>query len=571
MLAWCDRAGGVWTMALATLQPQRVDVDGEKVDHLAAFGDSFVLAGDRSTFLLTHDGVRTISAGHARQLAFSPTGKLAAIIDDFAGPLKIVEFGPSGGVASTTEYRDAYVIQWLDDVLWVGSERGLGTRTSLETQVRGGIHQLIEGPGGSLIARTRNSAFMLFDEKVIVEIPPTYAIHDLATGPKSDFVVAGSDYVVLAWTLDDVRPRTLPLRAPSSMMYAGADQMIVIHDNAHGTWVELATLVRTPIDLPGAAHTIEFAPDGSSALVITAAHSAVLYQRGVPGSTLLGTGVSAAAFATPSEIVIGTESGVVRAIDLAGKPVREVDRGASQVDAIEIRGAWLVAQFRDGQLVRMRLDGGQRVALPADGKLHWFELFESGEFAHTDFTQLSVLHPDGTSTPYPGLPTPVSAVEAIGPDSFIVYTGGDSAHLVELGGQRRVAAAYPPGMRMEWLRFEGDHGVYLSPDASLFETAPRTGVSWRVATQRRERFIGPTLSRDRTKLFVLAGDRLLVWTHVLPKNATETTTLFDRLTNARPADAESVARPGYAGPRSSAEGGAESINAASPTLRLRWD
>ena len=57
---------------------------------------------------------------------------------------------------------------------------------------------------------------------------------------------------------------------------------------------------------------------------------------------------------------------------------------------------------------------------------------------------------------------------------------------------------------------EGDLGVYLSPDGSLFETSPRTAVHWRVSTSRQSRFIGPVLTRDRTKLFVLRRRSALV-------------------------------------------------------------
>jgi hypothetical protein len=63
--------------------------------------------------------------------------------------------------------------------------------------------------------------------------------------------------------------------------------------------------------------------------------------------------------------------------------------------------------------------------------------------------------------------------------------------------------------------------------------------------------ISPILSRDRTKLFVIAGESLLVWDHVLPTNAAETAALFEQLTNATPA-------------------AVDDLDAATPTLRLRW-
>jgi hypothetical protein len=552
-LAWCDRGGAVWTMSLATLEPVRVDTGGDNVDHLAVHGDTFALGGARSTYLLGRDGVRTLIAGHARQFAFSRSGKLAAIVDDFQGPLNVVEFDVRGGIVSSTEYRDAYTILWQDDLLWVGSERGLGTRVAIDVQVRGGVTELIEGPSGSLIARTYSSAFTVFDHKVVAEIPPTYAIHGLATRTNSGFVTAGSDRVLLVWTLDDFRPRTLQLQAPAFWLWTGADQMIAIHEETRGTWIDLVSLERTPIALPGAIRTIVFAPDGSSALAVTHTKRAVLYRRGAPGSTVLRTDVTAAAFATPTEIVIGTEHGNLRTIDLAGVPLRDLYTAPVAVDDLELRGAWLAVHLTGGQLVRMRLDGTLRTLLPAGRKALWFEQLESGDLAYTDFSELRVWHVDGSSTPYPSLPPPVSAVEAVGSDSFIVYTGGDSAHLVELSGRRRATAVYPPGLKMEMLRFEGDHGVYLSPDGSLFETSPTTGIYWRVATARRERFVGPTLSRDRKRLFAIAGDRLLVWKHVLPADATETRALFDALTNAQLSPE------------------VDALDVPAPTLRMRWD
>jgi serine/threonine protein kinase len=553
-VVWCDKQGAVWSMPLATLEPQRVPTNDDPVDHLETHGERFALAGRDSLWLFEpgQGAARIAIAGHARELAYSPTGELAAILDDFKS-LYVIELDATGKVIAQTDYPGAYAIAWQAGQLWVGSERGLGTRTSIEIQVRGGVHQLLAGPGEALVARTRQSAFTLYDEKIIAEIPPTYAIHDLATGRNSGFVAAGSDYVVLVWALDNFRPQTVPLPAAANTMYADADQMIAVHDNASATWIELATLARTPIDLPGPIASFVFAPDGSSALAITRGHSAVLYRRGVPGSQMIGTAVTAAAFASPTQIVIGTETGHVRVIDLSGATVRDLIKSDTEVQAIAFAGEWIAAHFRDGQLARMKLDGSVRASLPADGKLHWFELFASGELAYTDFSELRVWHPDGAMTPYPGLPTPVSAVEAIGPSSFIVYTGGDSAHLVELGPARRTSAAYPPGTRMEWLRLEGDHGVYLSPDGALHETSPRTGVSWGVSTPRRERFIGPALSKDRSHLYVLAGDRLLVWSHELPRDAAATAALYDSLTNAKPIASADAA-----------------IAAPTPTLRLSW-
>jgi len=580
-VTWCDREKQVWTMSLATLAPQRVGVGGDEVDHLMQHGGVFALGGAKKTFLFwpagrpdagsttkppsdgdTDPRVRTIIDGHARELAFSKTGKLAAVLDDYKGPLQIVEFAPNGDKVAAMDHPDAFAIEWQGDTLWIGSERGLGTRVAIETQVRGGVHELLSGPNDTLIARTRTSAFMLFDGKTIAEIPPTYAIHELATGPTSGFVAAGSDHVVLVWTLDDVRPQSVPLTAPSTNAFAGADQIVAIHDETHGTWIELATQTRTPIDLPGHLHRVVFAPDGSSALAITDALSAVLFRRGAPGSQMIGIEITAAAFLSSTEIVVGTKSGAVRVVDLAGTTIKDlmtntpaqpvkpdVQLGAQE---IEIGGAWIAVLFKDGAIARMRSDGTVRTTLPADGKLHWIELFESGVVAYTDFATLFVWPLTGKVKEYEGLPPPVSAVRAIGPDSFIVYTGGDSAHLVELAGQGRVHAAYPPGMRMEWLKLEGDHGVYLSPDGALFETSPRTGVNWRVATPRRDRLLSPILTRDRTKLFVIAGDRLVWWNHVLPENAEQTAALFETLTNAKPAVEDDLESP-------------------TPSLRLRWE
>ncbi len=570
-IVWCDKAGAVWSMSLATLEPTKIETNGDKVDHLAAYGDSFALAGAKKLWLLTKDVLAEVMDGHARELAWSPTGQLAAVLDDFK-TLHIAEIDLAGKVVATTEYPDAYAVGWQSGILWVGSKRGLGTRVALaspgsagarsaaeggaeviDVQVRGGVHQLLAGPGEALIARTRTSAFTLFDTKVIAEIPPTYAIHDLATGPTSNFVAAGSDYVVLVWNLDAFRPQEVSLPAEVKMTYTEAEQMIAIHDEARATWIDLPTLGLTPIDLPAAVDAVVFAPDGSSALAITRGRSAVLFRRGVQGSRMIATGVTAAAFTSSTQIVIGSETGQVRMIDLTGAPLRDLIAGSTRVQAVEVAGDWIAAHFKDGQLARVRGDGSAGAKLPADGKLHWFELFATGDFAYTDFTDLRVWHPDGSSTRYRDLPTPVSAVEAIGPDSFIVYTGGDSAHLVEIGTAHAPAAVYPPGTRMEWLRLEGDHGVYLSPDGALFETSPRTGVSWRVGNPRRERFIGPLLSRDRTRIYALAGASLLVWTQTVPADAAQTAALYETLTNAHP-----VANPDGA------------IRLSAPTLRLGW-
>jgi hypothetical protein len=358
----------------------------------------------------------------------------------------------------------------------------------------------------------------------------------------------------LSWSIDAVQPRELDLGAPVMATYFGGDQLVAAHDDTNATWIELPSLARRAIETPGGIERFVFAPDGSSGLSVSKIGAAMLYRRGAPGWTPIALDVTRAAFVGPSQIIVGTSSGQVRVIDLAGVVVRELIVGSAAVQSIDVAGDWVAVTFVDGAIARGMHTGGSLMKLPADGiDWHWTELFPTGELAYTDNSTLRVWQPDGTLTTYPSLPAPVTMVESIGGERLLVYTGGDSAHIVELRGARRTAPVYPPGTRMFHVHFVGDLGAYSSPDGALYMTSPGTGVSWRVASPREQPLVSPILSADRKTLYAISGSQLLVWTQPVPASAAETQALFDTLTNAIPA-----------------ENPTNSIPVSAPTLQLRW-
>jgi hypothetical protein len=139
----------------------------------------------------------------------------------------------------------------------------------------------------------------------------------------------------------------------------------------------------------------------------------------------------------------------VRVIDLAGATVRELSQGASEVQAVEIAGDWVVAHLRDGQLSRMKLDGSARASLLADGKVHWFELFPAGDLAYTDFSELRVWHADISISSW--CATPSGTVGPVGPASD--EAGGWQAARVRITAARMRAA----GMTLATLRRVSHH------------------------------------------------------------------------------------------------------------------
>jgi len=551
---WCDTRGDVWSLSMDDLAPVQIPVIGP-VDYLEVHATGVALAGKNLLYLVRDGGAPvTVTGGHAFEMTWSPTGALGAIVE-LQGTKRVIEVAPHAStLASSTQIDDALALAWQDDVLWIGSERGLGTKAGMDFVLGNGVRQLLPGPGGSLIGRTLSTAFAVIDKQVLLEIPPTYSTHDLATSPTSNFVAAGSDSVVLTWSIDAVRPRDLDLGRPVTRTFAGGDQIVAVHDDTNATWIELPSFARRELETPGGIDSFAFAPDGSSGVSVSKIGAAILYRRGAPGWTPIGLDVVRAAFAGPSQIVVGTASGQVRVVDLAGVVVRELMVGTSAVQTIDVAGDWVAVTFVDGMIARGRLAGGTFATLPADGiDWHGTELFASGELAFTDYSILRVWNTDGTLTTFPGLPTPVTLVESIGGDRLLVYTGGDSAHMVELHGARRAAAVYPPGTRMFHTQFVGDLGAYSSADGALYMTSPGTGVSWRVATPRGSPLVSPLLSADRKTLYAISGAHLLAWSQPVPEDAAETQALFDTLTNAHP-DFDSK----------------DSIPVSAPTLRLRW-
>jgi hypothetical protein len=210
---------------------------------------------------------------------------------------------------------------------------------------------------------------------------------------------------------------------------------------------------------------------------------------------------------------------------------------------IQARGPWVTVVFDDNQLVRVNTTTGATASLPA-GTDRWALLRDNGDTLVSDLERLRMWTASGAFVDGPPLPAPVTVLYPAGRDHVVVFTGGTTAHLVEIGGAQRVMLAYPPGSRMHQLRFEGDLGVFLDFETAIYVTAPRSATSWMLGRPALTPFTVPVLSPDRTTVYAVAGGDLLIWKQVIPHSAAEVTALIDELTNAFMTPGARVTEPG---------------------------
>jgi hypothetical protein len=500
----------------------------EPVHALEVRGDVVALAGDKHLWLVRDGTPNAVAEGKAHAIASSPDGRLAAII----GNQVVVLDGTR--VIQTVEHRDAHSLAWQNGRLYVG---GTGTVTPLGgTPIQvgdGNVERLLAGPGDSLIARTSMNAVTVLDRHVIVDLPPTSAIGVVAASPTSRFVLAGSDEVVLAWDLDQVLPRRIALPGAVTGSARGPEQVVAATGDRDATWFDIKTGALTELALASPFDAAAFAPDGERLVIVDKARRATLYHRD-GSSTMLAGNVSGAQFAGRDLIAFVTPTGEVHLQTIGGGEAMIFD-GKRPAWQLEARGDWIVVLFDDRSLWRYNVRTKASSQLPAVTH-RWMLLLDDGDVAITDSASVRIWRPNGSFIDYPSVTPPTNWLFRAGANHFVVYSGGDGAHVAEIGGARRVAQAYPPGSRMFDLNFGHDSlGVHVDSGGGLYMTQPVTGDHWRVAKPWRDLLRTPGITPDETHLFAVALDSVLVWTQSVPRNGQETVALIEELTNARAA------------------------------------
>src|SRR5262249_9756580 len=126
------------------------------------------------------------------------------------------------------------------------------------------ITSIAAGYHDAVIAASSTELLYVFDDDLDTDLTlsaPVASVGLVVASPRSPYVVAGSEGVVLVWNLDDMLPRAVPTPRPVSMGIVGTKQLIVQSLDGDVDWIDLETgdkrslprvigplLVRSPIE-----------------------------------------------------------------------------------------------------------------------------------------------------------------------------------------------------------------------------------------------------------------------------------------------------------------------------------
>jgi len=537
-LWWIDRDGAVWTQGLDDPEPRALLLD-DRVHAIAVHDGAVALAGDRHLWVARAGAPVAVADGKTAAIAWSSDGRVGAIVGE---PTHVLELDAADRISSDLEVPSALSVAWLGGALYVGSAGGVGRPGGVAVAVRGSVTQLLPGPSGTLVARTSSQRISVVGPALVVDLPPTSGFDEIATGPAGHHVVAGSDGVVLMWNLDHVLPRHWPLGKGAVVAYAGSEQLAIAHDDHTLSWLDLRTETRVIVPIRGRPVDVAFAPDRSRIVVSEEGGRATLYTRGDAKGVELEHATRMAGF-VDGGIVLGAPTGEIRLYDPRSGSMSLLFEGTAAPWSMESRGTWVAVLFDDSSLFRANVASGTSASLPATTD-RWMLLRDGGDVLVSDRVRLRTWETSGSLVDGAPLPPPVSTLYRAGSDHVVAFTGGTSAHLVELSGDRRVLLAYPPGSRMHQLRFEGDLGAFLDQEGAIYVTAPRSATSWMLGRPAHSTLTVPMLSLDRSRVYAVGGTDVLIWKQAIPSSAAEVRALIDELTNAHMTPGARVTEPG---------------------------
>jgi hypothetical protein len=584
---WVDEARAVWLLELAGGAPTPVEVpepvrevvpspDGR---YLAVLGISRVFIYDReipvdpltelfegtafgvdwssdsSDVAMLHDSERKLEAIHV-SVGNVPDGDQPP-----RGPHIVQRTATDEGRAATIVGGSAYVLE-SKQVVRVGRDR------RVLKQLAGEAVMIGEARGGVIVAGSEGGITVLGATGDHVLPSPAGALERVGVSPRSPFIVAASEGLLLVWNLDEIQPRRVVDRAPRLVQFAGRDHVLAAVEDGGIVRLELATGARAMI-ADVSARALAVSPSGQRACAIDDEGRAHLIVAGAAPRALPGA-YRVAAFATEDALVLGDlatgaiaqvdgRTGALAPLTAAPAPLREL--GAS-------RGGpgWVAAVLADGTLwrrsvatgaaetrpapppapgsPRARLEGGSRLQVALDGTV----LVATGAVVRA-------WRPGGALESLVTLARPVVALElataAAGAGHLLVMDEDRAMSLLDLARPSAVTQIEGPGLMRRTPDASGAPvRLALAPASGTVVVASRGGVDvidpiarhrWTLtdaplsetATRGTARaYRDPQISADGTRVIARLDGALYAWPIAVPASPAETARWVDGLTNA---------------------------------------
>jgi hypothetical protein len=538
---WVDHDGRAWRLAGEAAESIAIPEPATLI--LPSPDGTQALAAGRTKVWLVGTGTpKPLATGEASSLAWGERGDRFAAIADGA---------MIGGRLGEPPFRRAMPqtmsVAVVGDHLYTSGLDGIaidGARPDgWET---GNFTHGISVAAGDLVVTpvTEGAITVMFGRQRQLLLPPEPSIEQIATSPRSHYVVAQYRSKLFAWDLDELLPRRVPAREDSFETLALRPHYVLVIYPSGGPseWFDLAAGTRSP-GPPLKPLVFVSTPQHGDHVVLTAGDgSASLVHRGHPEIVPLATGISAAAFMDDTHVAL-SGGGAVRLVDVATRtssPLANVD--ASWLYAA---GDWLVAGkgdtiarihrgTRPEVMTRKRTTHHKRLAgaaVTADGRA-WL----------AEGARIECWRPDGTIATHATFPDVITSVDRIDDHQLFVRIDSSDTYVVDLDEPNRFRAS----TRLDQM-FEIAGGVTAGhrdlrtmslgtpvSEGGVVVTELATGASRRVA-RLIDRNDMVNVTADARYLFTEVGSGggvMQVWPIGLPGSPDDTAAWLDAMTNA---------------------------------------
>lgn len=394
---------------------------------------------------------------------------------------------------------------------------------------------------------------LLHDQPIELRAPVADLMR-LAASPRSRFVIAASRGHLLVWDLAALLPARRAVPRSDALQQAGGREVLLGDLTGEWRWLDVDSGAAVPFTVPFGPYVVHRSDRGDRAVLlpeVRAAHipPALLVRRGAAAPEAFDGPVSAVMLLDDA-LILGTTEGQVFELALgergaaagAASPLRRLLHRASPVVAVAAEGDWRAARFADGTLWRTRGGDGEGERAPmaarADDQAVTLLLDGEGRLLTSAGARLHAWEPDGAVLTVATLPRPITALARFG--RYMVASLDDgSLYRVDLdaAASERVVAMPALGSidSVAVARQAGGDDLISTrqPDGSVMILDVAANVGWRLPVELLGATTPATLSRDGTRLSLLAGPRLLyTWSLELPRDAAATARWLDELSNA---------------------------------------
>ncbi len=543
---WVDEAESLWRLDLAGDKPEEI-VLSEQVTALAPSPDGrwVALAGVQHLMVLDRKATEpavVVTIGIAHDLAWASDGlHLAALVDDRA--VEVTVSRDSLIVSQRMALGERYGTRFLDDKLYTVGKTGVHAIVQGELELRkqlvGSEAGLGEARRGTLVAPTATGTiFALSKDGDRVIAPPFTGLALVATSPSSPYIIGAYANRVLVWNLDDIEPTHATEKLPSTAAFVDGDHAIATFQGAPPQWIDLATHAAVVLDgAPPVARAIVAAPDGKLAAMIDVAHTATLVA---PSAAPIPLGpADRAGFVDEHHLAIAAgdkirivDTRTKAALDLATPSGTPLQLAWSRPDRLAATYATSLWRYD------MTTGRGETIALPTGTTPTTPPaILGDGTVLVGIEKQLHAWAP--SSTALVSRATFPSKIVELAPSggNAVAFDSDGGTYVVDGSSDAIVASDHPLGPTASMAATAGLI-VSLTPDNGIELHDPVARQHWLLAPASVALFLSPRISADGNRVIATTPGspevpgRLLVWTLKLPRDAGETVTYLDTLTNA---------------------------------------